>query len=75
MRKPHARSLRILKSAEDAEDHATALHAVRECRRTPELIVMAWTSPTDAPTKVRLHVQMASLRVGTAQNTGCHVRV
>jgi hypothetical protein len=35
IRKPHVRCLQILKSAEDAEDHATALHAVRECRRTP----------------------------------------
>jgi hypothetical protein len=38
MRKLNARSLRILKSAEDAKDHATALHAVRECRRNLELI-------------------------------------
>ena|SRR6516164_7481935 len=38
MRKLNVRSLRILKSAEDAKDHTTALSAVRECRRNLELI-------------------------------------
>ena len=38
MRKLNVRSLRILKSAEEAKDHAVALHAVRECRRNLELI-------------------------------------
>ena len=38
MRKLNARSLRILKSAEEEKDHAIALCAVRECRRNLELI-------------------------------------
>jgi len=38
MRKLNARSLKILKAAEEAKDHSVALHAVRECRRNLELI-------------------------------------
>lgn len=38
MRKLNARALRILQEAEDAKDHATALNAIRECRRNLELI-------------------------------------
>ena len=38
MRKLNARSLRTLKSAEDAKDYSVALCAVRECRRNLELI-------------------------------------
>lgn len=38
MRKLNARALRILQQAEDAKDHATALTAIRECRRNLELI-------------------------------------
>jgi hypothetical protein len=38
MRKLNTRSLRILKSAEEAKDHSVALCAVRECRRNLELI-------------------------------------
>ena len=38
MRKLNARTLCILKAAEDAEDSVTALSAIRECRRNLELI-------------------------------------
>jgi hypothetical protein len=38
MRKLNARALRILNDAEETKDHATALHAIRECRRNLELI-------------------------------------
>ncbi len=38
MRKLNARAMRILGDAEAAQDHAIALHAIRECRRNLELI-------------------------------------
>jgi hypothetical protein len=38
MRKLNARALRILADVEETKDHATALTAIRECRRNLELI-------------------------------------
>ena len=38
MRSLNGRALRILADAEVAQDRATALHAIRECRRNLELI-------------------------------------
>jgi hypothetical protein len=38
MRKLNGRALKILQQAEDAKDHATALHSIREIRHSLELI-------------------------------------